>query len=439
MDCEARHGDARALSHRSGADRHPPHRARRTAPTPRTVTARSSSTQVARDGVTTYLDTRPDPAVVRFSPARFRRRSNARYGGVVGTSFRTFPSYPQRFIERLAEQPPCESRRCATSMSSRWQVAQQPARYTEDDLHVRQFTARDVAAPGAQGTVQSGVAAFRRGQVRPARVAPRFALNPTPVDPARPVRRAQPLDAHHAGRTRRVDELVAAERDPHVRRRRRGRREEHEVARLRSSARIDGRPAPNCIADFTRQRHADCANTYCVKPLQSKPRADRCRRCGTGCRAAASAVLGDRRYAGVCGRMAPRGIGGGRVAPAVGAAAPASGTASERRPRRCAGAASSSDRAIDPERSSSGSAARTSCRVSVSAQRSDSTPLNDAFQDVYGVSVLTPRQGSGKIQHAGRERACSIHGTDASPERVVRAPQDRPLAEGGHALVPGQG
>ena len=31
------------------------------------------------------------------------------------------------------------------------------------------------------------------------------------------------------------------------------------------------------------------------------------------------------------------------------------------------------------------------------------------------------------------------HGADAPPERVVRAAQGRPLAEGGHALVPGQG
>ena len=56
-------------------------------------------------------------ATWRASPSRtvydFLRHDfaslDAGHGGVVGTSFRTFPSFPQRYIERLADQPPCDA------------------------------------------------------------------------------------------------------------------------------------------------------------------------------------------------------------------------------------------------------------------------------------------------------------------------------------------
>ena len=63
---------------------------------------------------------------------------NARHGGVVGSSFRTFPSFPQRYIERLVEQPPCESDAPGVKVEP-LRAPQQPTRYTEDDLHVREF------------------------------------------------------------------------------------------------------------------------------------------------------------------------------------------------------------------------------------------------------------------------------------------------------------
>ena len=66
-------------------------------------------------------------------------------------------------------------------------------------------------------------------------------------------------------------------------------------------------------------------------------------------------------------------------------------------------------------------------------------PLTARFQGVYGVSVLTPRQRSGKIRTRSGRDVLSYDGTDASAQRVLRAAQDRPLAEGDHALVPGQG
>jgi hypothetical protein len=55
-----------------------------------------------------YMASRPDPAVYDFLRHDFNGLET-RYGGIVGTSFRTFPSFPQRYIERLAVQPPCDA------------------------------------------------------------------------------------------------------------------------------------------------------------------------------------------------------------------------------------------------------------------------------------------------------------------------------------------
>ena len=108
VDREARYGRARAVSHRSRARRHPPHREAKTAPTRPTATASSSSSRSPR-WCTTYLATAARrPAVYDFLRHDFAALER-RHGGVVGTSFRTFPSFPQRYIERVAEQPPCES------------------------------------------------------------------------------------------------------------------------------------------------------------------------------------------------------------------------------------------------------------------------------------------------------------------------------------------
>ena len=84
-----------------------------------------------------YLDSKPDPASYDFLREDFDALT-ARYGGIVGASFRTFPSFPQRYIERLAEQPPCESDAEGVKVES-LRAAHQPTRYTEDDLHIRQF------------------------------------------------------------------------------------------------------------------------------------------------------------------------------------------------------------------------------------------------------------------------------------------------------------
>ena len=92
--------------------------------------------QVA-DMVTAYLDSRPDPEMYGFLEHDFDALVT-RYGGVVGTAFRTFPSFPQRYIECLATQPPCEADAHGVDVEP-LRIAQQPRRYTEDDLHMREF------------------------------------------------------------------------------------------------------------------------------------------------------------------------------------------------------------------------------------------------------------------------------------------------------------
>jgi hypothetical protein len=83
-----------------------------------------------------YLASKPDPAVYEFLSLDLdglRRR----YGGVTGTTFRDYPAFPQRYRERLTDQP--RAPRAA-------QIVPLPARahrrlYTEADLAEREFTA----------------------------------------------------------------------------------------------------------------------------------------------------------------------------------------------------------------------------------------------------------------------------------------------------------
>ncbi len=83
-----------------------------------------------------YLSTNPDPYVYDFLRCNFSELTD-RYGGVAGTAFRSFPSYPQRFTEVLDPQPrvtghgdcrvePLKLTRSATT-------------FTEHDLTLREF------------------------------------------------------------------------------------------------------------------------------------------------------------------------------------------------------------------------------------------------------------------------------------------------------------
>jgi hypothetical protein len=97
--------------------------------------------------VSEYLDTHPSPSAYDFLKLDFEQLQT-RYGGVVATSFRTFPSYPQRFIERLPIQPACDELTDVDVEPLR--PGQQPTQYTEQDLLTRHFlrdTSRRVSQP----------------------------------------------------------------------------------------------------------------------------------------------------------------------------------------------------------------------------------------------------------------------------------------------------
>jgi hypothetical protein len=83
-----------------------------------------------------YVATAPDPAIYDFLQHDFEELT-ARHGGVVGTAFRGFPSYPQRYVEVLDPQPPVpEDCECPVEPLK---VPRVPVRFTEDDLVIRQF------------------------------------------------------------------------------------------------------------------------------------------------------------------------------------------------------------------------------------------------------------------------------------------------------------
>ena len=92
--------------------------------------------QVA-DMVHTYIDSRPSPGIYDFLHDDFGSLES-RFGDIVGTTFRTFPSFPQRYIERLPEQLPCESD-SDNVLVEPLRAPQHATLYTERDLHTRHF------------------------------------------------------------------------------------------------------------------------------------------------------------------------------------------------------------------------------------------------------------------------------------------------------------
>ena len=92
--------------------------------------------QVA-DMVATYVESGPDPAVYDFLRHDFETL-DGRYGGVIATTFRTFPSFPQRYIERAEIQPPCPGDG-ADVLVEPLRANQLPTQYTDRDLQLRQF------------------------------------------------------------------------------------------------------------------------------------------------------------------------------------------------------------------------------------------------------------------------------------------------------------
>lgn len=84
-----------------------------------------------------YLAKDPDPAVYGFLKYDFAGLQ-ARFGEVVATTFRTFPSYPQRYIEVLADQPAVADEPPGVKIEP-IRVRIQPRLYTERDLVIRRF------------------------------------------------------------------------------------------------------------------------------------------------------------------------------------------------------------------------------------------------------------------------------------------------------------
>ena len=83
-----------------------------------------------------YVASRPDPATYEFLQYDFAELT-ARYGGVVGTAFRSFPSYPQRYTEVLSPQP-AEAGEVECRVEP-LKVPKVTTRFTEDDLVIREF------------------------------------------------------------------------------------------------------------------------------------------------------------------------------------------------------------------------------------------------------------------------------------------------------------
>jgi hypothetical protein len=83
-----------------------------------------------------YLASAPDPQLLEFLRWDFAAL-HQRYGGVTATTFRNFPSFPQRYMEPCTALPVDSSTGVKVEPLKR---ALQPSLYTESDLHVRQFT-----------------------------------------------------------------------------------------------------------------------------------------------------------------------------------------------------------------------------------------------------------------------------------------------------------
>jgi hypothetical protein len=95
--------------------------------------------------VRAYLATGPDPSLYSFLEHPFAGLSE-RYGGVVATTFRNFPSFPQRYMQAV-EMPVDPAVRI-----ERVKAPSQPVLYTADDLQMRQFleqTTRRATRKGA--------------------------------------------------------------------------------------------------------------------------------------------------------------------------------------------------------------------------------------------------------------------------------------------------
>jgi hypothetical protein len=82
-----------------------------------------------------YLASKPDPAVYGFLSHNLAELT-ATFGGMVGTTFRSFPSYPQRYTEVLDPQPMQAEMNCRVEPLK---VPRVRTSFTENDLVMREF------------------------------------------------------------------------------------------------------------------------------------------------------------------------------------------------------------------------------------------------------------------------------------------------------------
>jgi hypothetical protein len=92
--------------------------------------------QTVADMVHEYLDSGADPELRDFLRYDFEELEQ-RHGGVVATTFRNFPSFPQRYIEILPVTAQLETP--ATAVIQPLKVPAGPQHFTECDLVSRQF------------------------------------------------------------------------------------------------------------------------------------------------------------------------------------------------------------------------------------------------------------------------------------------------------------
>ena len=88
--------------------------------------------------VSQYLDSHPNPATYDFLMHDFEGLQ-AKHGEVVGTCFAPFPSYPQRFLERLEPQPTTRDVTLANVDVEPWREGARRALFTEAHLQHREF------------------------------------------------------------------------------------------------------------------------------------------------------------------------------------------------------------------------------------------------------------------------------------------------------------
>jgi hypothetical protein len=98
-----------------------------------------------------YLASDPDPEMLEFLRHDFAGLT-ARYGGVVGTTFKRYPSYPRRYLEVVTPQPDAPSHDCPVEPLDLPRVVKS---FTEADLVTRRFWADTTRALARKGKIRA--------------------------------------------------------------------------------------------------------------------------------------------------------------------------------------------------------------------------------------------------------------------------------------------